>query len=161
RLYPDHPRAPAEKAKGKKTRTPEAPMVALRGAGEFLFTAEYEFFLPLRPRPYVGVVRVQGAIRDNDEEPRGIRQIFWALRAARAADQCVGVVLLGNSPGGSALASDRIHREVVRLKQEKPVVAYFEDVAASGGYYVAAPADAIVAQPVTITGSIGVVSARL
>lgn len=161
KLYPDHPRAPAEKAKGKKKRTPSAPSVALRGAGDFLQAAEHEFFLPLRARPYVGVVRVQGAIRDNDEELRGIRQTFWALRAAREDDQCVGVILLVNSPGGSALASDRIHREVVRVKQEKPVVAYFEDVAASGGYYVAAPADAIVAQPVTITGSIGVVSARL
>ncbi len=160
-LYPDHPRAPAPKTKGKKKRTPSGPSVALRGAGDFLDHAEAEFFLPLRSRPYVGVVRVQGAIRDNDEEPRGIRQTFWALRAAREDDLCAGVVLLINSPGGSALASDRIHREVVRLKQEKPVVAYFEDVAASGGYYIAAPADAIVAQPVTITGSIGVVSARL
>lgn len=161
RLYPDHPRAPVPKAKGKKKRTPSEPSVALRGAGDFLAHAEHEFFLRLRDRPYVGVVRVQGAIRDNDEELRGIRQTFWALRAAREDELCAGVVLLVNSPGGSALASDRIHREVVRLKQEKPVVAYFEDVAASGGYYISAPADAIVAQPVTITGSIGVVSARL
>ncbi|MBK6810633.1 MAG: S49 family peptidase [Sandaracinaceae bacterium] len=131
-LYPDHPRAPAPKTKGKKKRTPSGPSVVLRGAGDFLDHAEAEFFLPLRSRPYVGVVRVQGAIRDNDEEPRGIRQTFWALRAAREDDLCAGVVLLINSPGGSALASDRIHREVVRLKQEKPVVAYFEDVADSG-----------------------------
>lgn len=66
-----------------------------------------------------------------------------------------------DSPGGSALASDLIHREVERLKERKPVVACFGDVAASGGYYVAAGADAVVAQPLTITGSIGVVSARL
>ena len=66
-----------------------------------------------------------------------------------------------NSPGGSALASDLIHREVERLKELKPVVACFGDVAASGGYYVAACADAVVAQPNTVTGSIGVVSARL
>jgi protease-4 len=72
-----------------------------------------------------------------------------------------GVVLHVDSPGGSALASDLIHREVERLKERKPVVACFGDVAASGGYYVAAGADAVVAQPLTITGSIGVVSARL
>lgn len=165
RLYPDHPRKPEAKrspwSKPKKKRTPDAPEVEMHGAGAFLARSDHEFFFPLRERPYVGVVRVHGAIRDNDEEPRGIRQTFWALRAAREDELCVGVVLLVNSPGGSALASDRIHREVVRLKQEKPVVAYFEDVAASGGYYIAAPADAIVAQPVAITGSIGVVSARL
>ncbi|MCB9662227.1 MAG: signal peptide peptidase SppA [Polyangiales bacterium] len=168
RLFPSHPRKAAPKAprwgKGppkRRSLAPAEPEVALHGAGTFLARAEHEFFYRLRDRPYVGVVRVQGAIRDNDEDPRGIRQTFWALRAAREDDGCVGVVLLVNSPGGSALASDRIHREVVRLKQAKPVVAYFEDVAASGGYYVAAPADAIVAQPVSITGSIGVVSARL
>jgi len=70
-------------------------------------------------------------------------------------------VLHVDSPGGSALASDRIHREVLRLSEKKPVVACFGDVAASGGYYVAAPAHAIVAQPVTITGSIGVVTAKV
>jgi protease-4 len=66
-----------------------------------------------------------------------------------------------DSPGGSAEASDLIHREVVRVKEKKPVVAYFGEVAASGGYYVAAHANAIVAQPLGLTGSIGVVSARL
>jgi protease-4 len=54
-----------------------------------------------------------------------------------------------------------IHREVVRVREKKPVVAYFGEVAASGGYYVAAHANAIVAQPLGLTGSIGVVSARL
>jgi protease-4 len=59
------------------------------------------------------------------------------------------------------MASDRIHREVQRLAERKPVVAALGNVAASGGYYVAAGAHAIVAQPTTITGSIGVVSARV
>ncbi|HBQ14361.1 MAG TPA: signal peptide peptidase SppA, partial [Myxococcales bacterium] len=83
------------------------------------------------------------------------------LRSARRNPMVAGVVLHVNSPGGSALASDLIHREVLRLKELKPVVACFGDVAASGGYYVSASADAVVAQPMTITGSIGVVSARL
>jgi len=61
----------------------------------------------------------------------------------------------------AALASDLIHREIVRLREKKPVVACFGDVAASGGYYVAAPCQRIVAQPTSITGSIGVVSMRL
>jgi protease-4 len=71
------------------------------------------------------------------------------------------VLLWVDSPGGSAEASDLIHREVVRVKEKKPVVAYFGEIAASGGYYVAAHANAIVAQPLGLTGSIGVVSARL
>jgi protease-4 len=66
-----------------------------------------------------------------------------------------------DSPGGGSLASDRIHHELEQLAAEKPLVACFADVAASGGYYVAAAAHCIVAQPATITGSIGVVSVRV
>ena len=67
-----------------------------------------------------------------------------------------GVVLRINSPGGSALASDEIHRGVVRLTEAYPVVVSMGGAAASGGYYMAAPANEIWAQPTTITGSIGV-----
>ena len=66
------------------------------------------------------------------------------------------IVLRINSPGGSALASDVIWREVVLAKQKKPVVASMGDVAASGGYYIACAASKIIASPNTITGSIGV-----
>jgi protease-4 len=66
-----------------------------------------------------------------------------------------------DSPGGSALASDRIHHELEQLAREKPVVAYFSNVAASGGYYIGAAAHEIIAQPTTITGSIGVVGLRV
>lgn len=130
-------------------------------APEYMVRRQHGFFRPVRSKPYIGIVRVKGAIRDNDDEPRGITQTIAALRIAREDKHCAGVVLLINSPGGSALASDRIHREVTRVREEKPVVACFQDVAASGGYYIAAAADSIVAEPVTITGSIGVVSARL
>jgi protease-4 len=65
-------------------------------------------------------------------------------------------VLRINSPGGSALASETIWREVVLTKKVKPVIVSMGNLAASGGYYIAAPADVIVAQPNTITGSIGV-----
>ena len=71
-------------------------------------------------------------------------------------DDVQGVVLRINSPGGSALASDEIHRGVVRLTDAFPVVVSMGGAAASGGYYMAAPADEIWAQPTTITGSIGV-----
>jgi protease IV len=81
-----------------------------------------------------------------------------ALRAAAADERARGVVLRVNSPGGSYTASDVIWREVVRLRAAgKPVVVSMGDVAASGGYFISAPADVIVAQPGTITGSIGVI----
>ncbi len=66
------------------------------------------------------------------------------------------MVLHVDSPGGSALASDLIWREVDHLRRVKPVVVYMSNRAASGGYYVSAPASAIVAQPLTLTGSIGI-----
>ena len=84
-----------------------------------------------------------------------------ALRQARRDKRVRGVLLHIDSPGGSATVSDSIHREVIRLKEKKPVVAWFGEIAASGGYYVGVAADAIVAQPATITGSIGVIAARL
>jgi protease-4 len=116
---------------------------------------------PFRRRPYIAVVPVKGAISESGA-PQGRRgSIVSALRAARRDRRALGVLLWVDSPGGSAEASDLIHREVVRVKEKKPVVAYFGEVAASGGYYVAAHANAIVAQPLGITGSIGVVSARL
>jgi protease-4 len=67
-----------------------------------------------------------------------------------------GIVLRVNSPGGSALASDVIWREIMLAKKVKPVIASFGDVAASGGYYIGCAADSIFVQPNTITGSIGV-----
>jgi protease-4 len=79
------------------------------------------------------------------------------LRELRENDRVAAVVLRVNSPGGSALASEIIAQEVRRLKNKKPVVVSMGNVAASGGYYISCLADRIVAQPNTITGSIGVV----
>lgn len=78
------------------------------------------------------------------------------LRKLREDDAVKAVVLRVNSPGGSALASDIIWREVILTKKVKPVIVSMGDVAASGGYYIAAAADSIFAEPTTITGSIGV-----
>ncbi|WP_438017956.1 signal peptide peptidase SppA [Sorangium sp. So ce315] len=119
---------------------------------------------PMWPRPIIGVVEVHGAIVSRAHF-RGAslaseERLVASLRAARQNPRIRGVILHIDSPGGSALASDRIHHEVTRLAEVKPVVACMSNVAASGGYYVAAAAHAIVAQPQTITGSIGVVSAR-
>ncbi len=88
----------------------------------------------------------------------GSDSITATLRAAAADQRVKAIVLRVNSPGGSYVASDSIWREVVRARNAgRPVVVSMSDVAASGGYYISMAADAILAQPGTITGSIGVV----
>jgi protease-4 len=86
----------------------------------------------------------------------GSDTLVQQLRAAAQSRSLAAVVLHVDSPGGSSLASDLIWREVANLRRAKPVVVYMGSQAASGGYYVSAPANAIVAQPTTLTGSIGV-----
>ncbi|MGB1701453.1 MAG: signal peptide peptidase SppA, partial [Nannocystaceae bacterium] len=123
--------------------------------------------------PYIGVVLVEGTIVDGESLSiplLGIRNaggdtIAETIRTLRADRACRGILLRVNSPGGSALASDIIWREVelTRLAHEKDqrkpaIVVSMGDVAASGGYYVATGAREIFALPTTITGSIGVVS---
>ncbi|ERM80632.1 signal peptidase [Rhodonellum psychrophilum GCM71 = DSM 17998] len=78
------------------------------------------------------------------------------IKKARKNKDIKAIVLRVNSPGGSVLASEVIWREMAEAKKVKPVIASMGEVAASGGYYIAAPADTIVAQPNTITGSIGI-----
>ena len=84
-----------------------------------------------------------------------------SLRAARESEAIEAIILRIDSPGGSAVASDLIWREIVLAAADKPVVASMSDLGASGGYYVAMAADVIVAQPATLTGSIGVVGGKL
>eukprot|EP00879_Flechtneria_rotunda_P033094 GHRR01036625.1.p1 GENE.GHRR01036625.1~~GHRR01036625.1.p1 ORF type:complete len:333 (+),score=114.77 GHRR01036625.1:148-999(+) len=107
-------------------------------------------------------MQAAGGVGANPEGTVESHKLVRALRAMRENPQIKAVVLRINSPGGSAVASDMIAREVELLKQaKKPVVACMGDVAASGGYYIAAPASKILAQPGTITGSIGVITARI
>lgn len=86
----------------------------------------------------------------------GSETIAKAIRDARNDESIKAIVLRVNSPGGSALASDVIWREMVLAKEKMPVVVSMGDVAASGGYYISCQSDRIFAQPNTITGSIGV-----
>jgi protease IV len=107
----------------------------------------------------IGVVVASGEILDGKQSPGTIggESTAQLLREARQDDDIRAVVLRIDSPGGSVLASEQIYREVQALKKDgKPVVASMSDVAASGGYYIAAGADQIIASPNTITGSIGV-----
>jgi len=109
-------------------------------------------------RDRIAVVYAVGDIVSGEggDDMIGSERISRELRKVRRDDKVKGVVFRINSPGGSALASDVIWREVDLLRKEKPVIVSMGDVAASGGYYIAAAADSIFAQPNTITGSIGV-----
>lgn len=107
----------------------------------------------------VAVLHLQGPIVMDDKSPNlriRARTVVPILRELKGDDAVAAVVLHVDSPGGDALASDLIWREVEQLKSKKPVVACFEDVSASGGFYLSAPATEIIARPATITGSIGV-----
>jgi protease-4 len=115
-------------------------------------------------RRRVVVLHLEGPIVMEDDSGRTCirgRTAVEALDQLREDDKVAGVVLHVESPGGSAFASDLIWRAVKRLAEDKPVVASFGDVAASGGYYVSAAAREIVARSVTLTGSIGVVGGKL
>ena len=106
----------------------------------------------------IAVIYASGSIEggEGDDQTIGSDRISKAIRKARLDENVKAIVLRVNSPGGSALASDVIWREVILAKAAKPFVASMGDVTASGGYYISCAADTIVAQPNTITGSIGV-----
>jgi len=120
---------------------------------------------PREKGPRIAVIYCTGAITSGKSQydwtggiaSMGSETIVKAIDKARKDDDVKAIVLRVNSPGGSALASDMIWRAVARAKEKKPVIASMGDVAASGGYYVSMNADAIFAEPQTITGSIGVV----
>ncbi len=109
-------------------------------------------------RNKIAVVYASGSIVEGEQPLNiiGAESISKAIRKAREDSSVKAVVFRVNSGGGSALASEIIWRELKLTREQKPVIASMGDVAASGGYYILAPADTIVASPVTITGSIGV-----
>ena len=113
---------------------------------------------PIDSSDRIALVYAQGSILYGEGSPTimGQETMNKALQSAREDRNIKAVVLRINSPGGSALTSDLIWREVEKTAQEKPVVVSISDVAASGGYYIATPATYIIAQPTSITGSIGV-----
>jgi protease-4 len=130
----------------------------------------------IRPRRWhsrqsIGVISLEGTIvLGSSRQPpfpiplplplpsvqAGSETIIQQLRSTAHRKDLAAVVLHVDSPGGSALASDLIWREVASLRSSKPVVVHMGNRAASGGYYVSAPANAIVSQPTTLTGSIGI-----
>jgi protease IV len=124
--------------------------------------------LPNPRERLVAVIYASGPIRQGRSSrgpvgggAMGSDTVASALRSATSDERVRAVLLRVNSPGGSAVASDVIWREVVRTRAAgKPVVVSMSDVAASGGYYISMAADVIIAQPGTITGSIGVITGK-
>jgi protease-4 len=123
-------------------------------------TTEYEERV-LVDGPYskkIAVINLDGIIQDNVSE-----EIRLQIKTAAQSSHVKGVILRINSPGGMVSSSDQIHYYLSNLRKEtgKPVVAFMQSVAASGGYYSAVACDRIIAEPTAITGSIGVIMNHL
>lgn len=134
-------------------------------AGSYLTRRSRPLFAPMVPEPMVGIIEAHGPIVEHMPGNVGAvcdaERVVALIERAEKNPRIVGVVLHIDSPGGGVLASEKIHRAVTKLAARKPVVACFGGVSASGGYYIGVACDAIVARPTTITGSIGVVAARV
>lgn len=129
---------------------------------EYISLGDYASSLVTDPKrasaPKVAIVYANGEVIDGEGSDDNIYgySLSKTLRKVAEDDDIESVVLRVNSPGGSALASDIIWREMENLKAKKPIIVSMGEMAASGGYYISAPADAIVADRSTLTGSIGV-----
>lgn len=129
-----------------------------------LFTSVYSLFwdssgTTVPTQRHLGIVEVNGVIASDS--PANAERIIKGLNRAWDSESAAAVVLHINSPGGSPVQSQRIYAEIMRLREQgdKPIIAVIEDLGASGAYYIAAAADEIVASPVSLVGSIGVIYA--
>lgn len=140
----------------KKVGNAEGEELALQAFEKY---AKKKFYqnqtLAKNDNPNIAVILAEGGVSKDGEELTS-NQICKLFQEVRKNKSIKTVVFRINSPGGSALASDEIWREVKLTNKTKKVIVSMGDVAASGGYYIAAPATAIFAEPTTITGSIGV-----
>lgn len=141
----------------------------LKDKGRKLEKISHEEYLKVSP-PSLGIYRgkkialiyAMGPIHSGESlyQTIGSQTVARWLKAARRDRSIAAVVLRVDSPGGSAVASDVIWREIVLTKKKKPLVVSMSDVAGSGGYWISMAADKIVAQPESLTGSIGVLSGK-
>jgi protease-4 len=144
----------------------EARVGATQGIGPGRYLRAARGFGP-DSRPQIALVYVVGTIVSGESQESAVSGTFagsdtivQGLREASESDRVRAIILRVDSPGGSGTASDAVWREVGRVRSKKPVIVSMGDYAASGGYYVAMGADAIVAEAGTITGSIGVFSGK-
>jgi len=150
-----------ELLKGPDAALRELPHAKLQ-VREGLFKRWFTFY-----RPQIAYLVAEGVLTTAAPQPRGgrpptldLESLIQFLRDARKRKRVKAVVIRVNSPGGSAMASDLIRREIRLTDQKKPVIVSFGDVAASGGYYLATAARGILGMPATLTGSIGVISGK-
>lgn len=163
--------ASASDSEDDEDKPPRMYLARYAGAARSRLTPAVPSVPGRRTKPTVAVITLQGAIVNGRGGPQGLPigpsnaggdTIAAALREVAAQESVAAIVLRVDSPGGSVTASETIWREVLRARERgKPVVASMGSVAASGGYYVSMGADAIVANPGTITGSIGVITGKL
>ncbi len=106
-------------------------------------------------RTKIAIISVEGLIYGEQA-----KSVYRQLKAARQDKRVKGIIVRVNSPGGTISASDQIYKEISKFRKEenKPVIAFMQGVAASGGYYTSVACEKIIAEPTTITGSIGVIS---
>ncbi len=106
----------------------------------------------------IAIVSVDGIIDERNAD-----EVYRQIKAAREDRSVKGLIIRVNSPGGTLSGSDQIHNEILKYRTEKrkPVVAFMQGVAASGGYYSSVACETIIAEPTTITGSIGVIMSYL
>ena len=157
--YRDELKSIAKELTGKDCR--------LVKARQYLGIVEYEHEWKV-PLPKIAIIEAEGVMMTGESftdpftgtRTMGSTTIARAIRNVRKDSSVKAVVLRIDSGGGLVVAADTIWRELMRLKDVKPLVVSMGDVAGSGGYYIAAPADVIVAEPGTITGSIGVISGK-
>jgi protease-4 len=128
-------------------------------ASDYVRLAHADKKLHADGKPRIGIIVASGEILDGDQPPGTVGGDSTArlIRQARLDKDVKAVVLRVDSPGGSVMASEQIYRELLALRAAgKPVIVSMSDLAASGGYYISAPADEIWASPATLTGSIGI-----
>ncbi|NRF26520.1 signal peptide peptidase SppA [Vibrio coralliilyticus] len=155
-----------ELATRQQVRADLTEVFGSNGEDSYNYVDYYEYQATMKPKfdlsqDDIAIVVASGAIMDGSK-PRGTTggdTVAALLRQARNDDKIKAVVLRVDSPGGSAFASEVIRNEIEALKEAgKPVVASMSSLAASGGYWISMGADRIVAQPTTLTGSIGIFS---
>ena len=137
--------------------------IMLIGVGMLVMTGQRSTLIEdvIREGPMgtkIAVVSIDGVIYAEQAEV-----VYQQLKAARKDKQVKAVIVRVDSPGGTVTASDQIHQEILKFREKtnKPVIAFMQGTAASGGYYTSVACEKIIAEPTTITGSIGVISSYL
>jgi len=110
----------------------------------------------------IAVIELDGAIASTSEnsffgKEANATNMLKSLKAAKDDKEIQGIILKINSPGGTVAMSQSIYNQIIKTRKDKPVISVLDDIAASGGYYIASASDRIIAQEGTLTGSIGVI----